>query len=141
MKSDLAITADQFVSYQNAHSLAEPFQSGYKVYHSTSDSELFVIPCIRTNKYGGRAFEFAAPSLYNSLPIFLDFPPPCPYSNLISRPTCFKLPALNTASLVHPTQAPTPCSWHSHEGQGMPLARLALWPVGGGPVGLEISKT
>ncbi len=43
------IVANQFVSYLNAHSLAEPFQSGYKKYHSTETTLLYVTNDILRN--------------------------------------------------------------------------------------------
>ena len=43
------VVADQFVSYLNAHSLAEPFQSGYKKYHSTETALLYVTNDILRN--------------------------------------------------------------------------------------------
>ncbi len=43
------IIVDQFVRYLNAHSLAEPFQSGYKKNHSTETALIYVTNDILRN--------------------------------------------------------------------------------------------
>ena len=72
------------ITYKALNGLAPPYISDLLTPYTpsrslrSSNSELQVTPRTRTNKYGGRMFEFVAPSLYNSLPTAIRLSPTLP---------------------------------------------------------------